>query len=181
MTSETCDLWNIWSEWSEDITTHPSTHPPLLKPPDNRQELGDFYFWLTTSDPRDLWPLRNLIRVMRRRDLIKTSQELRMLFCSFWQREAPPKFEAVFQVKIEVFPLLSKHFFENALWQHVANICSLCWLAAATSLWTKQPSIRHPGILSHRVVYKYTPTDDDDDDALAMMHSCYGSSHYQLW
>ena len=28
-----------------------------------------FYFWHTKSDPRDLWPLRNLIRMMRRHDL----------------------------------------------------------------------------------------------------------------
>ena len=27
-----------------------------------------FYFWHTKSDPRDLWPLRHLIRVMRRHD-----------------------------------------------------------------------------------------------------------------
>ena len=30
---------------------------------------GYFYFWHTKSDPRDLWPLRHLIRVMRRHDL----------------------------------------------------------------------------------------------------------------
>ena len=28
-----------------------------------------FYFWHTKSDPRNLWPLRHLIRVMRRHDL----------------------------------------------------------------------------------------------------------------
>ena len=30
-----------------------------------------FYFWDTKSDPRDVWPLRHLIRVMRRHDLTK--------------------------------------------------------------------------------------------------------------
>ena len=31
-----------------------------------------FWFWHTKSDPRDLWPLRHLIRVMRRHDLRKS-------------------------------------------------------------------------------------------------------------
>ena len=35
-----------------------------------------FYFWHTKSDPRDLWPLRHLIRVMRRNDLT--------FFGTFW-------------------------------------------------------------------------------------------------
>ena len=62
--------------------TYPPTYlptylPPLeqqdthQEPPDNRQEPGDFYFWHTMSDPRDLSPLRHLIRVMRRHDLTK--------------------------------------------------------------------------------------------------------------
>ena len=40
-----------------DLVTHSLTH------------WGYFYFWHTKSGPRDLWPLRHLIRVMRRHDL----------------------------------------------------------------------------------------------------------------
>ena len=36
---------------------------------DSLTDSGYFYFWHTKSDPRDLWPLRHLIRVMRRHDL----------------------------------------------------------------------------------------------------------------
>ena len=61
-----------------NLPTYLPTYPPPLEPPDNhqeppdnRQELGDFYFWHTPSDPRDLWPLRHLIRVMKRHDLTK--------------------------------------------------------------------------------------------------------------
>ena len=63
----------------EDITTYLQTYPPSYLPtylspletPDNRQEPGDFYFSHTTSDPTDLWPLRHLLRVMRRHDMTK--------------------------------------------------------------------------------------------------------------
>ena len=74
MTPATCDLWDIWSEGWEDITTYLQTYPPTYlpnylptympiylppleppdnhqEPPDNRQEPEDFYFWYTTSEP----------------------------------------------------------------------------------------------------------------------------------
>ena len=35
------------------------------------QSVTDFYFCNKKSNPRDLWPLRHLIRVMRRHDLTK--------------------------------------------------------------------------------------------------------------
>ena len=81
---------SVSREGWEDITTYLQTYPPTYlhtylpiylppleppdthqEPPDNRQEPGDFYFWHTMSDPRDLWLLRHLIRVMRRHDLTK--------------------------------------------------------------------------------------------------------------
>ena len=53
--------------------------PPVFLTVQNSSIIGDlvphwlidwlFYFWRTKSDPRGLWPLRHLIRVMRRHDL----------------------------------------------------------------------------------------------------------------
>ena len=66
-TQETCDIWDNWSVWWGDITwlkmtflpAYLTTYLPTYLPP-------------LQSDPRDLWPLRHLIRVMKRHDLTKT-------------------------------------------------------------------------------------------------------------
>ena len=45
-----------------------------------------FYFLTSKSHPRDLWPLRHLIRVMRRRDLTKKTK-------TFWEHLKRPLLE----------------------------------------------------------------------------------------
>ena len=54
-----------------------------------------FYFWHTKNDPRDLWPLRHLIRVMRRHEL--TEKDL-------------PTYRVFFLQKSPNFPNISKIF-----------------------------------------------------------------------
>ena len=66
---ETCDLWDIWSERWGDMTW-PKKYNDKYKYKDKDKD-KDKYILRThsKSDPRNLWPLRHLIRVMRRHDL----------------------------------------------------------------------------------------------------------------
>ena len=63
-----------WSDQTNNQSLHKSTEWPrtLVTFETFGQSLTDsqyFYFWHTKSDPRDFWPLRHLIRVMRKHDL----------------------------------------------------------------------------------------------------------------
>ena len=68
-----------------DLVTHSMTH--------SLTDSGYFYFWHTKSNPRDLWVLRHLIRVMRRHDLTekygKNLEPFGNLFGSFLQQMTP--------------------------------------------------------------------------------------------
>ena len=66
---ETCDLWDIWSEWWGDMTW-PTKRQWKRQIQRKRQWQRQIHLENTfTSDPRDLWHLRHLIGVMRRHDL----------------------------------------------------------------------------------------------------------------
>ena len=67
VTLETCDLWDILSEWWEDMTW-PTIRQDKDKYKDRyNDKVKDKNIQRTSSesDPRDLWPLRHFIRVMR--------------------------------------------------------------------------------------------------------------------
>ena len=64
---------------------------------------GYFYFWNTKSDPRDLWPLRHLMRVMRRHDLTKKIELFWNFLELFWN---------IFGIFFELFLELFWNFFE---------------------------------------------------------------------
>ena len=56
------------------LPTYLHTYPPTYLPTSitttrSPPGTGDFYFWQPKSDPRDLWPLIHLMRVIRRHDL----------------------------------------------------------------------------------------------------------------
>ena len=51
-----------------DLVTHSLTH--------SLTDSQYFYFWLTNSDPRDLQPLRHLIKLMRRQDQNPNCQKI---------------------------------------------------------------------------------------------------------
>ena len=67
---ETCDLWDICSEWWEDMTWPKK----IDKDKDNDNDKDKDKGTLRTppkSNPRDLWPLRHMFRVMRKHDMTK--------------------------------------------------------------------------------------------------------------
>ena len=70
MTLETCDLWDICSEWWENMTWPKKIDKDKYKDKDKDKD-KDILRTPPKSNPRDLWPLRHLFRVMRRHDMTK--------------------------------------------------------------------------------------------------------------
>ena len=89
MNLETCDLWDIWSEAWEDITTY----------------LQTFYFWHLTSNPRDLFSTFSQL-----------SQPFPSFFLSFFSTffsTFSPLFLKIFSTFYQLFP----NFFSSCdLW-----------------------------------------------------------------
>ena len=71
---ETCDLWDIWSEWWGDMNW-PKRNNDKYKDKDNDKD-KDILRAHSKSDRRDLWPLRHLINVIRTHDLTKKRETM---------------------------------------------------------------------------------------------------------
>ena len=65
---KTFDLWDICSEWWGDMTWQKKIDKDKYK--DNDKD-KDILRTPPKSNPRDLWPLKHLFRVMRRHDMTK--------------------------------------------------------------------------------------------------------------
>ena len=70
VTLETCDLWDICSEWWEDMTWPKEIDKDKYKDNDEDKD-KDILRTPSKSHPRELWPLRHLFRVIRRHDMTK--------------------------------------------------------------------------------------------------------------
>ena len=106
---ETCDFWDIWSEWWRDMTwpkkylptyilTHLPTYPPTYLP--NRTP--------SRSNPGDLWPLRHLIRVMRRHDLTEKIPTYQHTIPTHLPSSPPPR--KLVHLKVKKFSMFILHF-----------------------------------------------------------------------
>ena len=70
-TLETCDLRDIWSEWWGDMTWPKKDNDKARYKDKEKDNVKDIQRAPSKSDPRDLWHLQHLIRVMRRHDQTK--------------------------------------------------------------------------------------------------------------
>ena len=96
-----------------------------------------FYFWHTKSDPRDLWPLRHLIRVMRRHDLTAKFELFEtFFFLLFWNFFGTflELFWNIFGTFLELFwnlfgtslELLWNFFGTNTMTKTILETCGIC-------------------------------------------------------
>jgi len=85
---ETCDLWDIWSEWLWDIFWPKKDHEKdKYKDKDNDKDKY-IYRAHSKSDLRDLRPLRHMIRVVMRYVLTKkTTWQRQIQRQRQWQRQ----------------------------------------------------------------------------------------------
>ena len=68
---KTWDLWDIWWEWWGDMTWPKKDNDKQKDKDKDNDKDKDILRTHPKSNPRDLWPLRHLFRVMRRHDMTK--------------------------------------------------------------------------------------------------------------